>query len=68
MITSNIAGRIGALELSGRISMGDDSALEVTGDQFAAGPTSMNAGCSNTVFTCPRPFIDGGVSGFSAAR
>jgi hypothetical protein len=32
----------------------DDGSLEVTGAQFAAGPTSMNSGCSNTVFTCPR--------------
>ena len=54
MITLNIEDRIDALELSGFKSMSDDSALEVTGHQFAAGPTSMNAGCSNTVFTCPR--------------
>jgi hypothetical protein len=89
MIISNIADRIGALELSAfmsvhsdgaleiagavfgagpsmegncvppRLSVNfcpriDDGSLEVTGNQFAAGPTSMNSGCSNTVFTCPR--------------
>lgn len=32
----------------------EDGSLELTASVVAMGPTSMNAGCSNTIFTCPR--------------
>jgi hypothetical protein len=49
---NQLSDMIGALEINAANTVLDDSALEYASAIAAAGPTSMNAGCKNSVFVC----------------